>query len=278
MFGPRAIETKYKGYRFRSRLEARWAVFFDTLGVKWEYEKEGFDLGKVGKYLPDFWLPEFNCWIEVKGEKPTAEEVIKLMFLIYSQANKQKVYAAILGGIPDANKVADTCEGLGLPYREIKHTALALAKGNHERMNKAYHAARAARWEHGETPVVQSTVPNEANDAATYFCRGSAYEKKGELDLAIQDYTQALNLNPKLAVAYFCRGSAYEKKGELDLAIQDYTQALNLNPKFALASNKRGDAYKQKAIADYRQALELTEDPAKRQELEQQLKDLGAQP
>lgn len=40
----KAIETSYKGYRFRSRLEARWAVFFDELGIKWEYEKEGYDL------------------------------------------------------------------------------------------------------------------------------------------------------------------------------------------------------------------------------------------
>lgn len=43
------IETLYKGYRFRSRLEARWAVFFDALGLKWEYEKEGFDL--TNEYL-----------------------------------------------------------------------------------------------------------------------------------------------------------------------------------------------------------------------------------
>ena len=52
----RAIETRYKGYRFRSRLEARWAVFFDTLGVRYEYEKEGFHLDGE-RYLPDFWLP-----------------------------------------------------------------------------------------------------------------------------------------------------------------------------------------------------------------------------
>jgi hypothetical protein len=62
----KAIETVYKGYRFRSRLEARWAVFFDALGVKWEYEKEGFDLGEAGWYLPDFWLPEFGVWAEIK--------------------------------------------------------------------------------------------------------------------------------------------------------------------------------------------------------------------
>lgn len=39
--GMQAIQTRYKGYHFRSRLEARWAVFFDTLGILWEYEKEG---------------------------------------------------------------------------------------------------------------------------------------------------------------------------------------------------------------------------------------------
>jgi len=64
----KAIETSYKGYRFRSRLEARWAVFFDALGIKWEYEKEGFDLGDGLRYLPDFWLPQVSMWAEVKGD------------------------------------------------------------------------------------------------------------------------------------------------------------------------------------------------------------------
>lgn len=63
----KAIETRYAGCRFRSRLEARWARFFDFLGVRWEYEKEGFDLGKSGAYLPDFWLPDLGIWYEIKG-------------------------------------------------------------------------------------------------------------------------------------------------------------------------------------------------------------------
>ena len=74
----KAIETVYNGYRFRSRLEARWAVFFDAAGIKYEYEPEGFDLGGGLYYLPDFriWV---NCrnypgkptyrpiYVEVKG-------------------------------------------------------------------------------------------------------------------------------------------------------------------------------------------------------------------
>jgi hypothetical protein len=78
------IETHYKGYRFRSRLEARWAVFFDVLGLQWEYEKEGYDLGEAGWYLPDFWLPELHdrvlnagMWVEVKPFEPTSEETTK---------------------------------------------------------------------------------------------------------------------------------------------------------------------------------------------------------
>lgn len=51
------IETIYNGMRFRSRLEARWALFFDTLKIKWEYENEGYETA-MGRYLPDFWLPE----------------------------------------------------------------------------------------------------------------------------------------------------------------------------------------------------------------------------
>jgi hypothetical protein len=62
---PKAIETRYHDCLFRSRLEARWAVFFDALGVKWEYEKEGYHLASM-RYLPDFWLDTVGMWAEVK--------------------------------------------------------------------------------------------------------------------------------------------------------------------------------------------------------------------
>lgn len=68
------IETVYSGYRFRSRLEARWALFFDEMGIEYEYEAEGYDLGNAGWYLPDFWLPQFHMWFEVKPEWPTTGE------------------------------------------------------------------------------------------------------------------------------------------------------------------------------------------------------------
>lgn len=87
----KAIDTHYKGYKFRSRLEARFAVFLDVLRITWDYEVEGFDLPQTGKYLPDFFLPNGGLpesyirpmWIEVKAGKPTLQEINKLRELAY---------------------------------------------------------------------------------------------------------------------------------------------------------------------------------------------------
>ncbi|WP_411102490.1 hypothetical protein [Streptomyces sp. cmx-4-9] len=63
-----AIETYYAGHLFRSRLEARWATVFNDLGLRWEYEPQGFLIGEQRRpYLPDFRLPDIGWWIEVKG-------------------------------------------------------------------------------------------------------------------------------------------------------------------------------------------------------------------
>jgi hypothetical protein len=69
------IQTEYGGCRFRSRIEARWAVFFDALNIKWEYEPEGFELGGGARYLPDFHLPDTNTWVEIKGKSPSDKEI-----------------------------------------------------------------------------------------------------------------------------------------------------------------------------------------------------------
>lgn len=75
------IETVYKGYRFRSRLEARWACFFDALGIEWRYEHQDYMLESGVRYLPDFWLPVQRRWIEIKGQVPSKEELEKARLL-----------------------------------------------------------------------------------------------------------------------------------------------------------------------------------------------------
>ncbi len=75
MTTPLPIPTEYSGIQFRSRLEARWAVFFDALGLKWQYEPEGYQLPS-GWYLPDFLLPNMcgGTFIEIKPAFPAENE------------------------------------------------------------------------------------------------------------------------------------------------------------------------------------------------------------
>jgi hypothetical protein len=77
----RALPTRYAGHTFRSRLEARWAVYFDRLGLLWEYEREGYDLGPLGWYLPDFWLGDVDMWAEVKPALFTQTELARTLDL-----------------------------------------------------------------------------------------------------------------------------------------------------------------------------------------------------
>lgn len=90
----KAIQTEYKGYLFRSRLEARWAIFFDACNMEWEYEPEGLVFEDGVNYLPDFLVhgviepdydyndsivrewEEFN-WKRAKGEILVSSEQVK---------------------------------------------------------------------------------------------------------------------------------------------------------------------------------------------------------
>lgn len=110
----KAIETRWKGWRFRSRTEARWAVFLEAMGIAFEYEPEGLALPS-GPYLPDFrfqlhdllWAVregedhyvEFtkNYWLEVKGQPPTREE----LQLLWEAARHTQSTGLLAIGAPD---------------------------------------------------------------------------------------------------------------------------------------------------------------------------------
>src|SRR5262249_47736673 len=77
--------------------------------------------------------------------------------------------------------------------------------------------------------------------AEAFNNRGIAYRLKGDYDRALQDYGQAIRLNPKFAAAFVNRGVAYDKKGEYDRAIQDFEQAIKLKPSVEAHFN-RGNA------------------------------------
>lgn len=95
-----AKRTTYAEQEFRSRLEARWAIAFDYLGIVWEYEPRTFRTPRGG-YLPDFkiWVPKekFPSWIEVKGPEPVEIDYERAQYVYYETGEKMRF---LVGGTP----------------------------------------------------------------------------------------------------------------------------------------------------------------------------------
>jgi hypothetical protein len=161
----KAIETRYKGYRFRSRLEARWAVFFDALNLEWEYEPEGFDLGALGWYLPDFYIKSWNLWIEVKpgrfddpaiaSQKCHAFRVkAQTLLLIMGNPFKGEHQVHVFRGkhqyiYGHMREREDPANGYIIEVAEGDFRYLFDVQ-DEPMLQRAFEAARGARFEHGE--------------------------------------------------------------------------------------------------------------------------------
>ena len=172
----KAIETHYDGYRFRSRLEARWAVFFNAVGLEYQYEMEGFEMEGV-RYLPDFYIPSLNRWFEIKG-KALSELEIKKCEEFCRRMDNQNIKFSILIGAPDAVKIDDFYGILEFvwewPSKTYSENFRMLSQGlvdkeyysrflrglwvvpdiSEEELAKAVITARQARFEFGERPSV----------------------------------------------------------------------------------------------------------------------------
>lgn len=164
----KAIETYYNGYRFRSRLEARWAVFFDTLGIRYEYEPEGFELDDGTWYLPDFRVKcygtrgdfdnkPFDLYIEVKGHM-SEEDAHKIRMFsgtadLYDTDHDRDYYEAIIpvlivGSIPNVNNVYDVTDSFILGnYNRMD--GIEIYPYNYETIDGDYFAAYPAATRDG---------------------------------------------------------------------------------------------------------------------------------
>jgi tetratricopeptide (TPR) repeat protein len=103
---------------------------------------------------------------------------------------------------------------------------------------------------------------SDFKDAIVYFHRGLNRHTFGDIKGAIEEYNQALLLQPNFAEVYYKRGISRHKLGDLKGAIADYTQAINLNSTYAGVYNNRGFTRHdfgdlKGAIEDFNQALSL---------------------
>lgn len=180
----KALDTWYAGCKFRSRTEARLAVFLDALNVPWAYEEQGYVIAGLGPYLPDFKVARWDAFIEVKGQEPTDWE----RSVLASVAQAFGSWGLISVGVPQQSGwlevvaapsyldgahyegpgwfiAADRRDhqvywlvrnpGEGHNYEDC--VVLDVPKTDHDRwpivdadMLAAYEAAQSARFEHGE--------------------------------------------------------------------------------------------------------------------------------
>jgi len=152
----RAIETSYAGCRFRSRTEARWAVFMDALDIPWDFEAQGFHT-PAGGYLPDFYLVDVDLYVEIKGPRPSDLELAKCQHI--------PNLIILVGGVPRHlddfvfwqwapcakgwPHLIHRCEEGWTTFRAVDAWPFPPV-ADKARIQDALTAARSARFEHGE--------------------------------------------------------------------------------------------------------------------------------
>lgn len=99
------IETRYNGYRFRSRLEAKWAVYFDAIGLEYNYEPNGYVLPNGKCYLPDFYLPTVESYVEIKPNGIPKEDLNEAIDKLTDIAYFENKYALLCIGDPVDNNI-----------------------------------------------------------------------------------------------------------------------------------------------------------------------------
>lgn len=132
----------------------------------------------------------------------------------------------------------------------------------------------------------EKAIELDANFAATYDARGTAFLERGRLDRAIADYDKAIELDPDVAIYYADRGLAHLRSAEVDLAISDFKKAIELDDNdsiTALAYRNLGETYmviglEDRAIDNFQEVLKISDDPNLRKEAEDFLESLGAAP
>ena len=114
--------------------------------------------------------------------------------------------------------------------------------------------------------LVMATVACSLSPAETAYERGVDYGEQGDYEKAIEEYDEALRLNPEYANAYASRGGAYMLLGQYERAIQDFDEAIRLNPEYANAYYLRAFTYQslgeqELADRDFQKAKELGYEP-----------------
>ena len=112
------------------------------------------------------------------------------------------------------------------------------------------------------TSVILTHGVSDKQVANAYNNRGVAYSNKGQLDLAIADYTEAIKADPSNDSPFNNRGGVFLQKEDYDKAIADFSEVLKIDKAFISAYSGRGRAFLGKknyknAIADLDEVIRI---------------------
>jgi len=93
---------------------------------------------------------------------------------------------------------------------------------------------------HEFTQAIELSAANGEEYPDAYNGRGICWEKQGDYKCAFRDFGEAIRLDPSLSDAYFNRALAYFNTKGYEKALVDYDKGLQLNPQFASAWHNRG--------------------------------------
>ena len=125
---------------------------------------------------------------------------------------------------------------LTAPSRSIRKTPAPSASA---RIPSAPPAVSTAR-----SPTPTRRCGSIPSDAKAFDNRGNVFNNNRQYDRAIEDYNEAIRLDPKFSQAWRDRGAAFYFKKDYAKAIENYDEAIRLDPTSARAFTNRGAAYK----------------------------------
>ena len=117
-------------------------------------------------------------------------------------------------------------------------------------------------------------------EAEEHFWQGIDFIREGKNDLAMDEFTRAIEIDPGYYYAYYNRARVYYESGELESSIAEYSKAIDLNPDNVYWTIERGLIYlelgeREKAILDLERSQELGIPPEYKQRVEEALDQLS---
>ncbi|MFN5955373.1 MAG: tetratricopeptide repeat protein [Dolichospermum sp.] len=232
-------------------------------------------LAYYGKGLALYWSGEYpeaiTAFEQAVKSQPDFVPAWDYLSSVYRESNQlDKALAAINQAIqlqPNNPNLYNQKRGVLSDLKKYKEAAAAINKAIELSPRAAFYLNRGnVRYNLGDKQGAiddyNQAIKINPNLALAYYNRGIVRYELGDKPGAIDDFNLAIKFNPNFALAYIGRGVVRNDLGDKPGAIDDYTQAIKINPNDALAYYNRGNVRndlgdKQGAIDDFNQAIKF---------------------